>query len=328
MESKPKILIVDGFNLFYQMFAVYKASDKNGEPVGGFVGFINNLQRLITKFTPQKVVVVFDGPSAGERRRQVFRDYKGKRARKKRYSIFDHGDGDKEEVDNEQQQLISVYNALKHLPVEVYMLPFYEADDIIAYLCDKNPEYTKIISSNDRDYYQLINADTFVWAAQKKILYSRDIVEAEYKVLCENFLYMRTITGDTSDKLIGVKGVGTKTLLEKLPSISTQAFHSFEEFWNAIEEIDAGKSKTLQKLKESKSEALTMYKLMRLDYTCLNLRAIELLERQVEEQTIKPFSKINFKRYCIKEGLEQHIKNFDLWVRPFLFLKQDIKLNT
>ena len=82
--SKPKILYIDGFNLFYQMFSTYKASDANGNPIGGFVGFISNLQKLVTKFSPQLTVVVCDGPDAGKRRRSFYSDYKGKRNRKKR----------------------------------------------------------------------------------------------------------------------------------------------------------------------------------------------------------------------------------------------------
>ncbi len=324
---KNKILYVDGFNLYYQMFSTYKASDTNGNPIGGFVGFISNLQKLVTKFNPQKTVVVFDGPDAGKRRRSFFKDYKGKRNRKKRYSIMDFGDGDKVQVDNEQEQLRMVYEFLKHLPVEVLCVPTYEADDIIAYLVNKNPDNISIINTNDKDFYQLINANTFVWAPQKKILYNEELVLAQHEVIPNNFVYMRCIVGDPSDKLPGIKGIGKPTLLEKIPQLKTTPFANFEEFWSEVEKLEDD-SKNGKKLKENKDQALLMYKLMKLDYTCLNQKGIEQLDAQLEEQQNKSFSKIGLKMYCIKQHIEAHIKNFDAWVRPFNFLKADVKLTS
>jgi len=65
---------------------------------------------------------------------------------------------------------------------------------------------------------------------------------------------------------------------------------------------------------------------MKLDYTCLNQKAIEMLDVQLTEQENKDFSKVSFKLFCVKQKLESYIKNFDLWIRPFLFLKKDVKL--
>lgn len=327
METKSKILYVDGFNLWYQMLAIFKASDSNGEPIGGFIGFVTQLQRLVAKFNPQKVVVVFDGPNAGQRRRSIFKDYKGKRGKKKRFSVMDFGDGDKVQVDNEQEQLRMLIDFLKFLPVDLVVVPYYEADDVIAYLVNKNPEYMSIINTNDKDYYQLINKDTFVWAPQKKTLYNEALVLAKHEVIPSNFVYMRCIVGDSSDKLIGIKGIGQDTLLEKIPQLKTQPFASFEEFWAEIDKLEDD-SKLGKKLKENKAQAFLMYGLMKLDYTCMNQRGIEILNSQLEDSSAKGFSKVGLKMYCIKQHIESHIKNFDLWIRPFNFMKQDIKLNS
>ena len=60
----------------------------------------------------------------------------------------------------------------------------------------------------------------------------------------------------------------------------------------------------------------------------MNQRGIEILNSQLEDSSAKGFSKVGLKMYCIKQHIESHIKNFDLWIRPFNFMKQDIKLNS
>jgi DNA polymerase I len=326
METKNKVLYIDGFNIFYSCFATYQANDSNGEPVGGFIGFINQLRKLVDKFSPQKIVIVFDGPGSAERRRVVFSDYKGKRNRKKRFAIVDLGEGEKVEVDNEQMQLQALFTFLKLLPVDVIILPKYEADEVIAYLCNKNKDYTNIICTNDKDFYQLVDSNTFVYANQKKTLFTQEVIFEQHRVIPANFVYMRCIVGDVSDKLPGIKGLGKQTLLEKIPNLSTTPYTSFEDFWLEIENLEDD-SKLGKKLKENKEQARLMYGLMKLDYTCLNQKAIEILDSQLEEQSKKPYSKMSLKMYCVKQRIEEHIKNFDFWIRPFNFTHHHIKLS-
>lgn len=326
MENKDyKVLYIDAFNLFFRMFSAFEAQDSNGEPMGGFVGSVVNIQKLVEKFKVQEVIVCFDGPDAGMRRRSIHKEYKGKRGRKKRFSVVKIGD-EKELVDNEQEQLKLLYSFLKHLPVKVVVVPYYEADDVIGYLVSKNQQYTNIIVSADKDYLQLVNANTFVWSPQKKILYTPEVLTAEWKTSPENLTYVRALIGDSSDKLAGVKGIGQDTVFKLLPQLHTEVYENFDQFWEQVENLEEGKSKTIKNLKENKEQAKTMYKLMKLDYTCLNQKAIEMLQVQLDEQQGKDFSKVSFKLFCVKQKLESYIKNFDLWIRPFLFLKKDVKL--
>jgi DNA polymerase-1 len=324
-QYKNKILYLDMFNMFFQMYTVHTATDNNGEPIGGFIGCVNCIQKLTEKFRPQKVIAVFDGPEAGARRRSLFKNYKGKRARKRRFSTIDFGEGDKELVDNEQIQLKMLFEFLKLLPIQVLIIPYFEADDVIAYLIKKNTEFTSIVSSNDKDYLQLVDNNTFVWANQKKLLFTKTVVKEKFEIITENFLFMRTIIGDSSDKLGGIKGLGKDTLFKIFPAIQTDPFISFENFWESIEKIE-GDSKAIQKLKEGKEQAHLMYRLMVLNLTSLNQRAIEMLQAQLDQQQNKAFSKISLKMHCIKIKIESHIKDYEIWIRPFQFLKSDIKL--
>lgn len=323
---KPKVLYVDGFNYFYQCFQTNKSVDSNGEPNGGFVGFIGMIQKLVNRFSPQKLIVIFDGPEAGKRRKSLLNSYKDKRGSKKRLACVDFGDGEKEYVDNEQKQLKDTFEFLKQLPVHVLLVPYYEADDVIAYLVQKNTDKLNIICSTDRDFLQLVDDTTYVWSSQKKILFTPEKLQEYYDIIPANFVLMRSIVGDTSDGLKGVKGIGMPTLFDIMPQIKTQSFKDFWDFWEEVERLEDGKGKTIKKLKENKDQAHLMYRLMKLDLTNLNQRAIEQVQQQVEEQKEKPFSKMNLKLYCIREHLEAYIKNFELWIQPFVFLKQEITL--
>ena len=56
-------------------------------------------------------------------------------------------------------------------------------------------------------------------------------------------------------------------------------------------------------------------------------KSIEILDNQLEEQSKKPYSKMSLKMYCVKQHIEEHIKNFDFWIRPFNFTHYQIKLS-
>jgi DNA polymerase-1 len=311
--------------LFLANYYVNTTVDGNSEPIGGFVGFIAQLQKLIVKFTPQKVVIIFDGPSAGLRRRTLYKDYKGKRPIKSRFVDVQINEEWKEKVSNEQEQLKMLFDFLKHLPVQLLIIPYYEADDVIAYLVRKNPQYFSIISSSDKDYLQLVDKNTVVYSTTKKTLFDEELVREKYKVSPKNYLYLRTITSDDSDNLKGVKGVGDKTVFKALTEITERDFTDFNDFYTSIEKLPKG-SVLVEKLREGREQAKLMYKLMCLTDHPLNLKAIDHLVQQLKDQENKVFSKMLLKTATIHEGTFQYLKDFDNWVRPFVFLDMSLNL--
>jgi len=322
---KPKLLLVDGFNLFYANYYTNTKQNQNGEPIGGLLGFLNQLRNIISKFSPQQVVVIFDGPNAGYRRRQEFKEYKGKRARKERCAripLSEKGEEkDEIRVNNEEEQLKKLFEILKLLPVKLAIIAYYEADDVIGHLAVKNAIESKvIIVSSDKDYLQLINNNVSCYQPFKQRLITLDNFQETYNVPQSNYLFLRTICGDTSDAFKGVKGISNKTLIKLLPEIQTINFETFEEFWNTIKNIE-GESKTIIKLKEGYNDSLDTFKLMRLGDT-LNLKAIESLKLQLKEQEYKPYSKLTFKVYCAKNELNREFSNFEGWINPFNFLNK------
>jgi hypothetical protein len=48
-------LIIDGTNIFYRAYVVNPSLSNSGLPVGGLVGFLKSLQKLIREMKPTKV---------------------------------------------------------------------------------------------------------------------------------------------------------------------------------------------------------------------------------------------------------------------------------
>lgn len=93
-----------------------------------------------------------------------------------------------------------------------------EADDIIAFVCDKLPDQEKQIVSSDRDLLQLIDPSTSVYnfmsPNKNGNVYDYDWVTENYTdpdYFRISFLIEKAITGDTSDNIRGVEAVGEIT---------------------------------------------------------------------------------------------------------------------
>ena len=71
--------------------------------------------------------------------------------------------------------------------------------------------------SSDKDFYQLLDETTVLHRPiQKKYLNRNNIVE-EHGIHPNNFALARAIVGDKSDNLVGVSGVGLKTVAKRFP---------------------------------------------------------------------------------------------------------------
>ena len=49
-----RVLIIDGTNAFYRSYIVNPTIAKNGQPIGGVIGFLKSLQKLIREIMPEQ----------------------------------------------------------------------------------------------------------------------------------------------------------------------------------------------------------------------------------------------------------------------------------
>ena len=231
-----RTLLIDGLNLFFRNFAMMNMVNPSGIHIGGLGGFFRSLGAEIRRTQPDQVYVVFDGAGSTTNRKNILSEYKSGREdqRVTNWEVFDSLD---DEHDSKVDQIVRVIHYLKTLPVKTVILDKVEADDIIAYLCDKLPNHPDdkvFIVSSDKDFLQLVNKNVIVYRPMEKKYYTEEVFKAKYKMSPQNFILHKTLLGDASDKIKGVKGLGEKGLLKKFPELSERDL-TFDDIFEICE---------------------------------------------------------------------------------------------
>ena len=60
MSSERPVMIIDGLNLFMRHYAAHPGMSKNGDQVGGIIGFLNAIDRLCQKVGPSEIYVIWE----------------------------------------------------------------------------------------------------------------------------------------------------------------------------------------------------------------------------------------------------------------------------
>ena len=231
-----RTLLIDGLNLFFRNFAMMNMVNPSGIHIGGLGGFFRSLGAEIRRTQPDQVYVVFDGASSTTNRKNIISEYKSGREdqRVTNWEVFDSLD---DEHDSKVDQIVRVIHYLKTLPVKTVILDKVEADDIIAYLCSTLPNHPDdkiFIVSSDKDFLQLVNKNVIVYRPMEKKYYTEEAFRAKYKMSPQNFILHKTLLGDNSDKIKGVKGLGEKGLLKKFPELSERNL-TFDDIFEICE---------------------------------------------------------------------------------------------
>lgn len=231
-----RILMIDGLNLFFRNFAMLNAVNPDGIHVGGLGGFFRSLGALIRQIQPTSVYVVFDGAGSANNRKNLLPEYKSGRnlQRITNWEVFDsHEDEDDSKID----QIVRIIQYLKTLPVKTVSIDKVEADDIIAYLSNTLPKQKEdkvFIVSSDKDFIQLVNENVIVYRPMEKEFYTEETVKEKFNMSPTNFIIYKTLMGDNSDKVKGVKGLGEKKLYKLFPELSERDL-SLDDIYNICE---------------------------------------------------------------------------------------------
>lgn len=332
-----KILLIDAFNIIIAQNAVANITDHNAQPIGAYLTTLNQIRTFVDKFKPVKIFFVLDGPNAGERRRKLFPNYKGKRrvtARKSKVMFKDAENEESEvfEVNGAfEKQLLKIYEFLKLLPVTTCIIPYCEADDVISYIAKSNNEESEsIIVSTDKDYLQLIDDNISVYNWRTKVIFNKQSFATSYNLLPVNYIFKKIVRGDSSDKIKGTKSIGEKTFAEIFHDLNTIQLKEISDFFSYldnynIDSLPKKHHKHITLLKESKDDLLIKFKLMKLDKDYLKLHHIEKLKQQVDEQKSKIISKLSLRILMQKDYFNKLNNggyfNIDSWLQPFVFIK-------
>ena len=198
---KKKVVIVDGHNLLFRMFFGIPSSIRNskGREIKGLVGFVGSLKKLVMEFNPYALIVIFDSESSRDNNLKIDDSYKQGRV--------DYADVIEDE--NPFSQLPLIQRALDFLNIFNLEVTQNEADDFIASLTSNN-DYQYIIVSTDSDFIQLVNDNIHLYVPRGKssILYNEERVAIKYNISPNQYVLYKSLVGDKSDNISGIKGIG------------------------------------------------------------------------------------------------------------------------
>ena len=318
-----RILFIDGLNLFFRNFAVMNMVNPDGVHIGGLGGFFRSLGAMIRQIDPTQVYVVFDGAGSANNRKNINPLYKSGRDLQ-RITNWDAFDDKQDEDDSKVDQMVRVIQYLKTLPVKTVSIDKVEADDIISYLSGvviNDPKDKAFIVSSDKDFIQLVNDNVIVYRPMEKEYYTEQTVIDKYKMSPKNFILHKTLLGDNSDKIKGVKGLGEKGLYKKFPELMERDMDLQDIF--SICEAKFKDHVVYARVLQNMDEMENNYKIMNLDNPMLSNNEKEYLDKLVSSD-VPPYLPEQFVSFYHQDKLGGMIRNVEFWVKD-LFEKLVIK---
>jgi DNA polymerase-1 len=317
-REHDRVLLIDGLNLFFRNFAMLNIINPEGIHIGGLGGFLRSLGSLIKQIQPTAVYVVFDGAGSSNNRKNLLPEYKSLRniQRITNWEVFENLD---EEHDSKIDQIIRLIQYLKQLPVKTISIDKVEADDIISVLSTYLPakfNSNVFIVSSDQDFVQLVNNKVVLYRPIEKEYYTPQTVFDKYKVKVENFILYKTLLGDNSDKVPGIKGLGEKGILKRFPELQTQILTLDDIF-----DISAVKFKEniiYSRIINEQKRLETSFKIMNLSKPMVDNNDIAYISEVVKSN----FPELNsslFKMLYDEDKLGGIIRNVDIYLKDNFF---------
>ncbi len=296
-----RLLVIDALNMYFRAYIVNPSLSTNGQPIGGVKGFLGIIQKLIRETRPDEIIICWDGEGGSQRRKSQDKNYKqGRKPIRLNRDIRNLSES--EEVANKIWQQTRLVEYLNQLPVVQMMLPSVEADDIISYVCQnkKYNSWQKVIVSSDKDFFQLCDDNTVLYRPiQKQVLSSKRIVE-EFGIHPTNFAMARSIVGDRSDNLPGIKGVGLSTIAKRFPFLIEEKTYTIDDIidhCNCSEE----KLKVFKTISENRETIEHNYKMMQLYAPSISVQGKSKL-RYIIENFNAELNQTTFKTMMIEDG--------------------------
>jgi len=283
--------------------------------IGGVTGFLRSVASAIRQHKPTRCIIVFDGKGGSARRKSLYPNYKANRAVKTKFNRYEEFASLQDEQQSMKQQFGRMVEYLQCLPITTMAIDQIEADDAIAYIANEiftEPENRVTIVSTDRDFLQLVNKRITVWSPIKKIMYTPAVMREEFGLDSKNYLIYRSLTGDKSDNIPGVNGIGLKTMLKQFPMMTEDIEVSVESFVNYAETVDK-KYKIYETVATNKKQIELNYNLMQLKNVDINGNAKMLIINLVNNE-INKLDILNFKRMFMEDKMYTVIKDLDTWM--------------
>ena len=209
-----RLLVIDGNSIANRAFYGIKLlTTKDGRYTNAIFGFLNIMNSLLRECEPDEVAVAFDlkHPTF---RHEMYDGYKGTR-----HAM----------PDELAQQMPILKELLTDLGYRQVSAKGWEADDILGTLaaaCEARRDDC-FLATGDRDSLQLVSETTTVLLATSAMGRSKtetmdlEAIHEKYGIEPKQLIEVKSLMGDTSDNIPGVKGIGEKTAMTLVKNFGT-----------------------------------------------------------------------------------------------------------
>jgi DNA polymerase-1 len=250
---EKRLIILDSNALLHRAFhALPPLTNKSGQETGAVYGYLLTLFKAIKDLKPEYVVATFD-TKAKTFRHKRFLDYKAQRPQTPSGII---------------SQIPITKDVLGSFKIPVFAKDGFEADDLIATICKlvqkENKDLEIFILTGDLDNLQLVNEKIKVYTLGKGIkdtvIYDINKVKERFQVDPNQMVDFKALTGDPSDNIPGVEGIGKKTASEII-----QRYKTIEALYEELSTDTAVlKPKVKEALKQNKKTAIMSKELVKM----------------------------------------------------------------
>ncbi len=208
MTQTPPLILVDGSSYLYRAFFASQQADlrtSHGEPTGAIRVVTNMLRSLLKQYPDSIVSVVFDAKGKSFRN-DLYPEYKSHRPPM---------------PDDLRSQIEPIHQIIQAMGIPLLVIDGVEADDVIGTLARQATELQidTLISSGDKDMAQLVSDHVTLMDTMKDQLTDRQGVIDKFGVPPELIIDYLALTGDSSDNIPGMAGVGEKTAVAVLQGV-------------------------------------------------------------------------------------------------------------
>lgn len=261
MPDQRRFVIFDGHALIYRAYHAFPGlSTSEGVLVNAVYGFARILLTALRELDPQYVAVAFDHKSP-TKRSQTFEDYKAHRP---------------EMPDDLKPQIEIVKQVVDALNIPRFELAGYEADDLIGTITKQLSvdDVLSIVVTGDKDLFQLVDDDkVHVWMPARGKQKGEDTEYDDAGVLKkmgvrpDQIVDLKSLMGDASDNIPGVKGIGAKTAAALITNFETldAVYEKVAQLQESEETDPIIKGAVLTKLVAGKENAYLSQELARID---------------------------------------------------------------
>lgn len=145
----------------------------------------------------------------------------------------------------------------------------------------------------------------------EKEYYTPKVVEEKFGLLPSNFILHKTLLGDNSDNIKGIKGLGAKGIFKRFPELKTQ-----ELTLDNIFDISARKFKehvVYSRIVQEQARIETNYKVMDLSVPMIDDKGKEHIDNLINED-LPDFNAELFIQLYNEDKLGGMIRNVDIWL--------------